>query len=163
MADIAVLTVHGNNNYYNGDFAVKYSWPELQVNQLKKCTSINFDLFVYDNGLIPEHRETLKHFNVVKTDLKEGIPIGDKRDYLLEFITSDKIPSYYKYIITLDSDAFPISRNWLNKTIEYLNDYKVVAISRPENNDFFTHPSFCAFTRDAFLKYGFSFKKGELY
>ena len=66
--------------------------------------------------------------------------------YCLTLITRQN-PKLDDLIIEMDSDAFPISDNWIAKIKEYLENHEFTAVQRLENPNFYrkiAHPCFCA-------------------
>lgn len=73
----------------------------------------------------------------------------------------NELLSYFKtvnseYYLILDSDCFPIHKDWCNKLINTEKD--VAAIIRYENLDCFAHPSAFFFKRSVLNKLEFSFQ-----
>jgi len=75
-------------------------------------------------------------------------------DMILHYISSIKEKDM---IIIMDSDAFPIDENWVDKTTSYLKENEFVAVQRLENPNFYreiAHPCFCAWYNKTTIQFG---------
>ncbi|MBI2630277.1 glycosyltransferase [Candidatus Pacearchaeota archaeon] len=90
------------------------------LNALRKQSFKNFDVYMVDNDSSDGSEEFIKdnYPEVNFISLSEGV--SKKRNYAIE-------KSKAEYIITVDSDAV-LSRDWLEKAIEYMDKHKEVGI-----------------------------------
>ena len=90
--------------------------PELQIQQLRKHTAGGFHVYAYGNRIIPEHETFLKKCDEVTFISSESTPNGEFDHVwpLRNWLTRQAIKTH-KIIVHLDSDAFPVNDNWLNR------------------------------------------------
>jgi len=157
--DVAILTVHGNGPHYTGDFAERYSWPRLQIDMLRRFTPLGYTVIAYGNAIIEPHAEFLRSCPEVElhTNATEAHPIFEHvwpaRNWLVEQ-SADR----FKYLVTLDSDAFPIREGWMDRYLGALTeDQPLVAVQRLENGDTHSDRSFTVFTSDSWRAHRFDF------
>lgn len=154
------MVVHGNGPYYEGRFALEHSWPALQMRQLRRHTPEGFRLLVAGNRLIPEHEAYLRSCPEVELySTSDGaIPafpeIWQFRDWL-----TDKALERFRYLVTLDADAFPVRDGWLEQYLEPLSAAEpVAAVQRLENGDSHADRCFLVCTSDTWRRRRFSFE-----
>jgi hypothetical protein len=156
---VAILTVHGNGPDYTGKYANQYAWPRLQMAQLRRHTPQGYTVLAYGNAIISEHEAYLRTCPEVELrtsaepllrSFEHAWPI---RNWLLR-----QAHRRFDYLITLDSDAFPVADGWLDRTLGLLtDDSPVVAVQRIENGDSHSDRCFMAFTSPAWRAHQFDF------
>ena len=157
--DVAICTIHGNSPAYSGEFAAEYAWPELQIQQLRKHTAGGFHVYAYGNRIIPEHETFLKKCDEVTFISSESTPNGEFDHVwpLRNWLTRQAIKTH-KIIVHLDSDAYPVNDNWINRYNQKLSLCSpVVAVKRLENGDSHSDRCFLMFNRNGFKKHSFDF------
>jgi hypothetical protein len=160
--EVAILVIHGNGPYYNGRFAIEHSWPELQLRQLRAHTPPGYRMIVVANRAISEHEAFLRSCPEVEIhSTKDGrtpqfTEIWRYRNWLIQ-----QTHERFRYLVTLDSDAFPIADDWLARYLGPLDDeLPVVAVQRLENGDSHSDRCFVTFTSQAWRTHGFDFAIG---
>ncbi len=159
--DVAICTIHGNSASYGGDFAKRHPWPELQIEQLRRHTRPGYRVFAYGNDLIPEHEQYLRDCLEVEfissADTRWGTytHVWPLRNWLAR-IAMQK----YRWIVHLDSDAFPVSDGWLESSVERISyQSPMVAVRRVENGDHHSDRSFLVYSRAGYRRHAFDFSK----
>jgi len=157
--DVAILTVHGNGPNYTGDFAERYSWPKLQIEMLRRHTPAGYTVVAYGNDIIAPHEEFLRSCDEVElhTTAEPTLPVlrhvWPARNWLVE-----ENAHRFRYLVTLDSDAFPVHDGWLDRYLADLTEEQpLVAVQRLENGDTHSDRSFMAFMSDTWQTYRFDF------
>jgi hypothetical protein len=165
-----VLIVNGFDRHsrwgeFDADEARRYPWIELCLHQIEKHSRPgDYLALVYDNAWLPAHRRALRGRKEVRVLPSNGARIerghGGALDVLVRS-TAASIP----YVITLDTDAFPIRDGWIDELISALESgYAVSGIYRDEISQRirpYVHPScFCARRADL-LAYGVTFRPGD--
>ena len=160
--EVAILVVHGNGPYYEGRFALEHSWPELQMRQLRRHTPPGFTMVAVGNRIMPEHEVFLGSCREVEIHCTHdpAMPLFKEiwryRNWLVE-----QTHERFRYLITLDSDAFPITDGWLDRYLEGLSEREpVAAVQRLENGDTHSDRSFMAFSSRAWRQHRFDFANG---
>ncbi len=159
--DVAILVVHGNGRYYDGWFARTYSWPKLQIERLRRHTPPGYTVMVFGNAIIPEHEAFLLscgevEFRSTKEPLMPVVKhVWPYRNWMIR-----QVHERFKYIVILDSDAFPVRDGWLERYLAGLSEETpVVAVQRLENGDTHSDRCFMAFTSEAWRLHHFDFTK----
>ncbi len=157
--EVAICTVHGTDfkRFYSREFERKYGWTFLQIQQLRRYTPEGYRVLAYGNGLAPEHESFLKSCQEVEffssKDHGKFWPPWPIRNWL-----SRQAAKKFKYIVHMDSDAFPIQGDWLERYCSQITPQcPVVAINRRDMS--YLHTSFLAFTTEGFKKHYFDFSK----
>ncbi len=159
--DIAICTIHGNSAQYSGEFAARYAWPKLQIQQLRNYTESGYTVFAYGNKLMPEHEKFLKNCREVNFISCRNVLNGifDHVWPIRNWLTRIAVCSH-KLIIHLDSDAFPVKGGWIDRYAKLLSRKSpVVAVKRLENGDTHSDRCFLMFSRKGFKKHAFDFSK----
>ena len=158
-ADVAILTVHGNGPDYTGEFAEQYSWPKLQIEMVRRHTPAGYTVVAYGNDIIEPHEEFLRSCSEVElhTTAEPTLPVLEHVWPARNWLVEEHAPRF-KYLVTLDSDAFPVRDGWLDRYLGDLTDEQpLVAVQRLENGDTHSDRSFIAFTSDAWRTFRFDF------
>lgn len=113
----AILVVNGFDRHSASAFDVeearRFPWIGLCLRQLERYTDeSSYDVLVWDNSFLPEHLEILGASPRVTVFSEEkerkDVRHGRALDRLLR-----KVPEETEYVVTLDTDAFPIRDGWL--------------------------------------------------
>jgi hypothetical protein len=159
--DVAICTVHGNSKTYDGDLARQYPWPMLQLQMLRRFSGKSVKVFAYGNHLIEDHEDYLRSCDDVVFFSSREVTNGDPRDVwpIRNWLTRRALKEH-KWVVHLDSDAFPIASDWLPRYCSLVSERcPVVAVKRLENGDHFSAPCFLMFSRDGFRAHAFDFSK----
>ncbi len=164
--DVVICTVHGNSRQYSPAAAMKYPWPMLQMAQIRRHTALGYTVFAYGNRLCEEHANYFRQCKEVVYFSSDDIPNGAFVDDvwpIRNWLTRRAIKEF-KWIVHLDSDAFPIAGDWLPRYASLISTQcPVVAVERtyPEGDG--RHRSadrcFLMFSRRGFQKHAFDFTK----
>lgn len=159
--DVAICTIHGNTPSYGGDFARRYAWPKLQIEQLRRHTARGYRVYAFGNQLMREHEEYLRgcpevtYFSskeVLNSTFEHVWPL---RNWLGRIALRD-----HRILVHLDSDAFPVKDDWLAFTTQKLTRRcPVVAVKRVENGDQHSDRCFLVYSRGGFRRHAFDFSK----
>lgn len=157
--DVAICTIHGNSPAYKGPFARNYSWPRLQIEQLRRYTPAGYTVYAYGNNLMPVHEAFLRGCPEVRffssKETRNGV---FKHVWPLRNWLGRKAVLKHKYVVHLDSDAFPVCPDWLNIYSAMLSTRNpVVAVQRKENGDLHSDRSFLMYSREGFRQHAFDF------
>ncbi len=164
--DVVICTVHGNTPHYSAGAARKHPWPMLQMAQIRRHTARGYTVFVYGNRLCQEHEDFFRQCKDVvyfsSSELPNGAFVDDVwpiRNWLTR-----KAVKAFKWIVHLDSDAFPIAGDWLPRYASLISTRcPVVAVERtfPEGDGWHRSADRCflMFTRAGFRTHAFDFTK----
>lgn len=165
--DVVICTVHGNTPHYSAAAARKHPWPMLQMAQLRRHTPRGFTVFVYGNRLCQEHEDFFRHCKDVvyfsSNEVQNGAFVDDVWP-IRNWLTRKAVKSF-KWIVHLDSDAFPIAGDWLSRYASLISTRcPVVAVERRfKEEDGRRHRSadrcFLMFDRAGFRTHAFDFTK----
>ncbi len=113
-------------------------WIDLQYRFLDR-TGPSYDHVVYlhraDSSLFPRSRI----LGAVDADR----PVPQIHGQLLQLLLDHARTVSYDYYLFLDSDAFPVTPNWLPTLVSRMGEFPFAAPIRVENLDLFPHP--CSF------------------
>jgi Glycosyl transferase family 2 len=122
----AILIVNGFDRHSASPFDVeearRFPWIELCLQQLERYTtpSSSYDILVWDNSFLPEHLEILEANARVSVfserEKRKDVRHGRALDRLLR-----EVPQDTEYVVTLDTDSFPIRDGWLDNLIGRLD------------------------------------------
>ncbi len=166
----AVLVVNGFDRRgrwgsYNEDEAREFPWVRLCLDQIAKHSrGSSYEVLVWDNSWMPEHRAVIEADPKVRmfSPAKEGDEIrhGTALDQLVK-----KVRPGTKFIITLDTDSFPIRNGWIENLTGRLDDETLLAgVWRDEmvpRKPAFIHPCCLAVRRRTLKELGASFRVGK--
>ena len=158
--EVVICTIHGNANSYRGEFARRYSWPELQIRQLREHTPPGYHVMAFGNAIIPEHERFLRGCaEVIYTSHQEVTNCDHHwRVWPIRNWLSSQAAKRFRWIVHLDSDAFPVRDDWLPRYVNAISDeHPVVSIQRLENGDTFSDRCFLMFSGDGYKQYRFDF------
>jgi len=164
--DVVICTVHGNSPHYSAGAARKYPWPMLQMAQLRRHTASGYTVFAYGNRLCQEHEAYFRQCKEVVYFSSNEIPNGACVDDvwpIRNWLTRQAIKQF-KWIVHLDSDAFPIAGDWLPRYASRISSRcPVVAVERTVQEGEYWHQSadrcFVMFSRSGFRTHAFDFTK----
>ena len=120
-ARTAILIVNGfdrhSANAFDVEEARRFPWIKICLDQLARHTpEASYDVLVWDNSFLPEHLEILGASPRVSVfserEREKDVRHGRALDRLLR-----EVPSATEYVITLDTDSFPIRHGWLENLI----------------------------------------------
>ncbi len=110
----AILIVNGFDRHsaraFDVEEARRFPWIKLCLEQLERHTAGSYDILVWDNSAIPEQLEILDTdprvsvFSEPEKDVRHGRAL----DRLLR-----EVPEATEYVVTFDTDSFPIRDGWL--------------------------------------------------
>jgi hypothetical protein len=104
--------------------ALRFPWISLCLQQIERHTDArDHRVLVYDQSHLPEHAEILRAHDVeVFTDPEEGhISHARALDLLVDRAEGAE------FIVTLDTDSFPVSGGWLDQLTGSLRDGAALA------------------------------------
>ena len=159
--EVMICTIHGNSPSYTGAFAEQYAWPRLQMEQLRRHTPEGFKVLAYGNALMPEHEAFLRDCPEVRfissadTEWGTYTHVWPLRNWLARIAMRER-----RWIVHLDSDAFPVHDAWLGSVIGRI-EYRspVVAVQRLENGDTHSDRCFLVYSRAGYRRHAFDFSK----
>lgn len=165
---VAILVVNGffratpHADFY-AEEARRFPWIDLCLRQIARFTSTPHTVHVWDNADLPEHNAILAaHPDVVVHRSRRGraLPHGQALDRLLR-----RVPNQVEYVVTMDTDAFPVRRGWLPNLLGRLqNGAALAGIWRDEmapDIEPFVHPSCLAVRHDTLRALGVPFRKAD--
>jgi hypothetical protein len=157
--EVAILTIHGNSPLYGGDYALNYPWPSIQMDHLRRHTPPGFTVCAYGNNIMPEHEAFLRSCPEVQM-WTSTMPLLRKlrnawpaRNWLIR-----QVHKKFRYLVMLDSDAFPIADGWLERYIGMLDDARpLVAVQRLEVGETHSDRCFMVFSAEGWRRHYFDF------
>lgn len=162
----AILLVNGfdrhSANAFDIDEARRFPWVRLCLERLERHTPDgSYAVYVWDNSALPEQLELLEasaHVSVFSAREHKDVRHGRALDRLLR-----EIPEETEYVVTLDTDSFPVRDGWLENLLGRLRDGASIAgIWRDEMAPEITpyvHPSCFAVRRDTLRELGINFAR----
>lgn len=165
----AILIVNGFDRHSKSPFAVeearRFPWIRLCLRQLERYTPGSaYDVLVWDNSFLPEHLELLEASPRVtvfgERETRKDVRHGRALDRLLR-----EVPAETEYVLTLDTDCFPIRHGWLENVVGRLErDVWIAGVWRdemaPEIRPY-VHPSCFAVRRETLLELGVNFARED--
>lgn len=161
----AILVVNGfDKRGRYGDFnraeAETYPWIRLCLDRVAMHTRPgSYRVLVWDNSALRMHRQIVRsheHARLCNKDQRKNLPHGESLDNLVKLV-----PERIKYVVILDTDAFPIRDGWLPNLIGRLKQGATLAgIWRDEMEHAITpyvHPSCIAVRRQTLVDLDVSF------
>jgi hypothetical protein len=113
-------------NAFDSDEARRFPWIELCLRQLRRHTPAgDYEVLVWDNSRLPEHLEILRadeKVSIFTSQEGKDVRHGRALDRLL-----GKVPEGVEYVVTLDTDSFPIRDGWLDNIMGRLDDGASIA------------------------------------
>jgi hypothetical protein len=167
----AILIVNGFDRRgkwgeYNVEEALRFPWIRLCLEQLERHTEASsYDVLVWDNSFLPEHLEVLEG--------NQRVTVFSARDKCSELTHAQaldrllrEVPAESEYVVTLDTDSFPIRDAWLDNLLGRLDRGAWIAgVWRDEMAGAirpYVHPSCLAARKDTLLELDaqFAWKRG---
>lgn len=162
----AILVVNGYDRKgrwgdYNAAEARDYPWIDLCLRQVERHSAgSSYEVLVWDNACIPEQRRLLRRHPRVRRfgrdDPAKSLGHGRALDRLL-----GKVRPGTEFVITLDTDSFPVRDGWIENLTGRLNGGVLLAgVWRDEmlrGRPAYVHPSCIAVRRDTLLRLGTPF------
>lgn len=170
MASCAILIVNGFDRHsrwgkYSLNEALQYPWVKLCLRQIEAHTAQgSYQVLLWDNVGIAGQRHDLRAHPNVRVLPPRQARIERGHPTALDILVRETDPGT-GYVVTLDTDAFPIRDGWLKQLTASLEaGAGVSGIYRDELAPQirpYIHPSCLCARRDDLLSYGVSFRKGS--
>ena len=165
----AILIVNGydriglwGTHFAEGD-ALRYPWIEVCLREVERWSrGSDYEVLVWDNTQMPELRAIVRRYGgrlyPSDEELKKHEAPEAGGDVVRRLVLSHSqslqrlwslVGDEFEYVLTLDTDAFPIQDGWIERLKEYLADASLAGIWRDEmavRLQPFVHPS-CLFAR----------------
>ena len=167
-ARTAILVVNGFDRHSASSFDVeearRFPWIRLFLERLERHTPPDaYDLLVWDNAHFPEQRELLDanpRASVFSAPGGQDVRHGRALDRLLK-----EVPGDTEYVVTLDTDSFPIRDGWLENVLGRLKGGASLAgvwrdEMAPEIRPY-VHPSCLAARRETLVGLGINFARED--
>ncbi len=152
----AILVVNGFDRRgrwgaFNEEEAREYPWVDLCLQQIERHSrGANYEVLVWDNTWMPEHEELINRYPRVRRfhprEVGQDVRHGPSLDRLVS-----RMRPQTEFLITLDTDSFPIRDGWIANLTGRLTDETLVAgVWRDEmvpRKPAFIHPSCLAVRR----------------
>jgi hypothetical protein len=163
----AILVVNGFDRiglwgtHFDEDNALRYPWIEVCLRELERRShGGDHEVLVWDNTQMPELRAIVRHHGArlypSDQELEERAEAGGALVLPLVLSHSQSLQRLWSlvgeefdYVMTLDTDAFPIQDDWIERLKEHLANASLTGIWRDEMDvrlQPFVHPS-CLFAR----------------
>lgn len=166
-ARVAILVVNGFRRGEHADYyaeeASNYPWLKVCLRQIERHTRFPHVVHVWDNSFLPDHQDLVRDNPRARLHhRRDGNPMnhGQALDRLLGLI-----PDHIEYVVTLDTDAFPIRSGWLQNLIGRLDaGAMLTGVWRDEmapKIEPFVHPSCLAARLDTLRGLGTTFARGQ--
>jgi Glycosyl transferase family 2 len=166
-ARTAILVVNGFDRHsvsaFDVDEARRFPWIRIFLEQLQRHTPEGaYDLLVWDNSFFPEQLELISASPRARvfseSESGKDVRHGRALDRLLK-----QVPTETEYVVTLDTDSFPIRDGWLENVLGRLRDgASLVGVWRdemaPEIRPY-VHPSCLAARRETLVGLGINFAR----
>jgi hypothetical protein len=163
----AILVVNGfdrhSENAFDEEEARRFPWIRLCLEQLARHTpESSYDVLVWDNSFLPEHLEILEASPRIavfsEREKRKDVRHGRALDRLLR-----EVPEGTEYVVTLDTDSFPIRDGWLENITGRLDrGASLAGVWRDEMAPRippYIHPSCLAARRETLLELGVEFAR----
>jgi Glycosyl transferase family 2 len=164
----AVLVVNGydrhSKNPFHEDEARRFPWIRLCLEQLARHTpESRYEVFAWDNSALPEHLDILRsdpHVTLFSDEDGNDVRHGRALDRLLR-----QVPPDVEFVVTLDTDSFPIRDGWLeNLTGRLDRGARLAGVWRDEmapRIPAYVHPSCLAVRRDTLVELNVDFARKQ--
>jgi hypothetical protein len=122
----AILIVNGfdrhSKNPFEAEEAARFPWIRLCLQQLERFTpESEYQVLVWDNSFLPDQLEMLEARPQVSVfserEKQKDVRHGRALDRLMR-----KVPEEVEFIVTLDTDSFPVRGGWLANLLDRLDD-----------------------------------------
>lgn len=132
-----------------------FVWFELQKKYIFRSTISDFDYVIFNNSKIEFESNDAKviNYNCEKSGSEQHL---DACNMILRYFNEN---SQYTHCLIIDSDAFPIMKNWdifLDQKIKDSN-FNIACPIRFENLDIFYHPCVVFFNRQGSYELSFNY------
>jgi hypothetical protein len=166
----AILVVNGFDRRgrwgdFNAEEARDYPWIDLCLKQIERHSrGSSYEILVWDNTWMPEHKEIIERNPKVRrfepSEPGSDVRHGASLDQLVR-----RVRPRTKFIITLDTDSFPIRDGWIeNLTGRLTDDVLVAGVWRDEMlpaKPAFIHPCCLAIRKRTLRELGATFMVGS--
>jgi hypothetical protein len=159
----AILVVNGFDRIgiwgtrFDSADALHYPWIDVCLREVKRRShGSDYEVLVWDNTQMPELRAMVREHGarLYPSDVELGGGTEVVRPLVLNHSRSlhqlwAHVGDEFDYVMTLDTDAFPIQDGWIDRLQEYLTSTSLTGIWRDEMASRllpFVHPS-CLFAR----------------
>jgi hypothetical protein len=169
----AILIVNGfdriglwGTNFEERD-ALTYPWIELCLREVRRrSVGSEYDVFVWDNSQMPALRAVIRSHGARLYPSEEQIAAagGGKGSLANSLVLIhaaslqkllDQVGDEFEYVVTLDTDAFPIQEGWIEQLKRNLEATSLTGVWRDEMTlrlGPFVHPSCLAIRRARLLQ-----------
>jgi hypothetical protein len=163
-----ILIVNGFDRHSLSPFDVEearhFPWIKLCLQQLERYATLSssYDILVWDNSFLSEHLEILEADPRVSVlserETHKDVRHGRALDRLVREVSAET-----EYVVSLDTDSFPIRHGWLENLIGRLDrGASIAGVWRdemaPEIRPY-VHPSCLAMRRDTLLELDVQFSR----
>jgi hypothetical protein len=163
-----ILIVNGFDRHSLSPFDVeearRFPWIKLCLQQLERYATLSssYDILVWDNSFLSEHLEILEADPRVSVlserETHKDVRHGRALDRLMREVSAET-----EYVVSLDTDSFPIRHGWLENLIGRLDrGASIAGVWRdemaPEIRPY-VHPSCLAMRRDTLLELDVQFSR----
>lgn len=152
----AILVVNGFDRTgrwgdFNTEEAREFPWIDLCLRQIERHSrGSSYEVLVWDNSWMPEHKEIIERFPRTRRFEPRRIGAGVRHGPALDRLLLRVRPGT-EFVITLDTDSFPIRDGWIeNLTGRLSRDVLLAGVWRDEllpRKPAFVHPSCLAIRR----------------
>jgi len=147
--------------------ALTYPWIDLCLREVRRRSDgSNYEVFVWDNSQMPALRAVIRDYGARLHPSDEQIAAarsddsGVAKSLVLIHAASlqkllDEVGDEFEYVITLDTDAFPIQDGWIEQLKRNLEATSLTGVWRDEmalRLGPFVHPSCLAIKRERLLQ-----------
>ena len=168
--EVAILVVNGFDRRgrwgpYNADEAIDYPWIDLCLSQVTRYSSgVDYEVLVWDNTGLALHEQLALGYPRVKYFRASDEGPELRHGQALERLRKEVSPST-EYIVTIDTDSFPIRAGWLDNLVGRLSGETLLAgVWRDEMlplRPAFVHPSCLAIRQSKLIELGTGFTIGQ--
>jgi hypothetical protein len=156
----AILVVNGFDRLalwqapFDEDDAKRYPWIELCLREVtRRSNGSDYEVLVWDNSQLPEQRAIARRHGARLYPTDEQLSSDARPGLVLSHAASlqrlwPQVSDEFDYVMTLDTDAFPIQDGWIELLKQRLQDASLTGIWRDEMSTVqpYVHPS-CLFAR----------------
>ena len=146
---VAILLVNGFDRRgqwgrYNETEALDYPWIDLCLRQIdRNSKGWDYEVFVFDNTHLKPHQKLMRQYQRVRilpgrwfsslgriANRIPGLRIGRLTELAhpraLDYLVN-RVPTDFDYVVTLDTDSFPVREDWLDVLISACEDGAALA------------------------------------
>ena len=145
--------------------AIRYPWLDVCLREVgRRSKGTDHEVFVWDNSQLPELRAIARRrgAHLWPTDEQLAVLGPEQASRSLALLHAESlrlllthVGDDFEYVVTLDTDAFPISDGWLETLKFNLQSSALTGVWRDEMEGWlspFVHPSCLAIRRDRLLE-----------